>query len=640
MCGIAGYLGPRGPDLQAIGDALARSMAHRGPDHEGRRTFELRGARDRVLLLVHRRLSILDLSPLGHQPMHDPETGNWIVYNGEVYNFKEIARALEQRGARFRSRSDTEVILKGYALKGRAILDDLSGMFAFALWDAAREELFLAVDPVGIKPLYYWIGPRGELLFASELRALLSTGLIPRTVDPVGLEGYLSYGAVQAPNTFIAGARAFLPGTCLAVPAGGTIGEPEPYWKPPFPEENESAPVGEKLAGEIGDLLETVVRQHLVSDVPVGAFLSGGIDSSAIVALASRHSRDLQTFSVTFKEEEFSEAPYSREIARLYSPRHTELCLSESDLLQHLPDALDAMDQPTLDGMNVYIISRAVRQAGITVVLSGQGGDEVFGGYPTFQQVPQALRWRRRLGLVPGPGWRLLGRIWNAARARRRAMPDKIGQFLAGGGEGFGTYLLLRQLFPPAVRRSLFPAGGGGASPEGLPIAAAAALQEAAASLDPVNLVSFLELRTYLANMLLRDGDFMSMAHSLEVRVPFLDRRVVEHVARLPGTWKVGRSLPKPLLLQALRDRLPPMIYRRQKQGFTFPWPRWLRQELRPLAEGALSDRQAYADLGLDPEAVGKLWRSFLAGAPGLSWSRIWSLIVLREWARRQRAKL
>lgn len=640
MCGIAGYLGPNFEGLTTVADHLARSLTHRGPDDEGRQIIGIKNRPGRSLLLVHRRLSVIDLSPLGHQPMCDPETKNWIIYNGEIYNFKALRQEIRAAGVRFQSESDTEVLLKGYAKKGLKVLNDLCGMFAFAIWDESRRELLLAVDHLGVKPLYYWAGPRNEFLFGSEIRSLLSTGLVPRTVDPIGLEGYLSYGAVQGPNTIIEGIRLLLPGNYLRVGVDGKVDGPHEYWRLPYAIEGEASPreVGD-IVMELRELLDTVVKDHLVSDVPLGIFLSGGIDSSSLLASASPSSQALQTFSVTFAEQEFSEAPYSREMAKRYSPKHTELCLSEQDLLKTLPRALDALDQPTLDGMNVYVISRAVRDAGVTVVLSGQGGDEVFGGYPTFRQVAAATRWRRRLAFIPPIAWHGLGAIWSAVQARRRALPDKLGQYFCGDGSAYTTYFLLHQLFPPSVRRALFP-GNHGVSAEGLPLGISEFLLREGASLDPINLVSFLETRMYLGNMLLRDGDVMSMAHSLEIRVPFLDRRIVERVARLPGAVKSDRGLPKPLLLRIMGERLPSMIYRRPKQGFTFPWAHWLRQEIRPLAETALGDLKTFRDLGMEPKEVQRLWQAFLENRPGITWSRIWALIVLREWAVRQEVSL
>lgn len=638
MCGIAGYLGPNDRDLVALADVLDRSLVHRGPDDRGREILPVGDRPDASVLLLNRRLAIIDLSPLGHQPMQDGD--RWITYNGEIYNHRTLRDGLRQTGVSFRSQSDTEVILKGYARKGLRILDDLCGMFALALWDAARNELLLAVDPMGIKPLYYWLGPRGELLFASEVRALLDTGLVPREVDSVGLEGYLAFGAVQGPNTIIEGVRLLPPGTYLRVRGDGRVDGPHEYWQLPYADEGEAPSLdADAIAGELRDLFDTVMREHLISDVPLGIFLSGGIDSSSILASASQWSEGVHTFSVTFPEDEFSEAPYSREMSRRCRSRHTEICLQADDLLQMLQRALDALDQPTVDGMNTYVISRAARGDGLTVVLSGQGGDEVFAGYPTFRRVTSAVRWRRRLGFIPGLGWRALGTVWTASQARRRALPDKVGEYFRSDGDAYSTYLLLRQLFPSSTRRALFH-DGSGASREGLPLRTAEVLRQAVSHLDPVNSVALLETRTFLGNMLLRDGDVMSMAHSLEMRVPFLDRRIVDRVARLPGPAKIDPRLPKPLLLRMMGDRLPPMVYRRPKQGFTLPWEYWLREALQPLANSALSDVGTFQRLAMDPVQVQRLWEAFLARQPGVTWSRIWALVVLREWAVRQRVAL
>jgi asparagine synthase (glutamine-hydrolysing) len=636
MCGIAGYLGPSTVDLNSLAGVLDQALVHRGPDDAGRQVLSVPRIPGQSVLLVNRRLAIIDLSPLGHQPMRDGAA--WIVYNGEIYNHQTLREALRHAGVSFASQSDTEVILKGYTQRGRKILDDLCGMFAMAIWDGAKQELLLAVDPLGIKPLYYWTGGDGRFLFASELQAILRTGMVARDVDPVALEGYLSYGAVQGPNTVIRDVRLLPAGCYMTVRADGSVDGPHPYWEPSYAAADEAAPADvDDVVDELRELFDTVVREHLISDVPLGIFLSGGIDSSSILASASRWGQGLRTFSVVYEESEFSEAPYSREMAKRYRSHHTELCLSPRELLKLLPRALDAMDQPTIDGMNAYVISGAVRRAGVTVVLSGQGGDETFGGYPTFRQVLSAARWRRRFDFIPRPGWRALGAIWSTAQSRRRVLPDKIGEYLLGDGSSYSTYLLLRQLFPPSTRRALYHTANG-ACWDGLPEAAAGALRAAARLLDPVNLVSLMETRTYLGNMLLRDGDVMSMAHSLEMRVPFLDRRIVDRVARLPGTLKVDEKLPKPLLLRMMGDRLPSMVYLRPKQGFTFPWEYWLRRELRPMAQAALSDAATFDALGVDFNTVRRLWEAFLAARPGITWSRIWALIVLREWAVRHLA--
>lgn len=635
MCGIAGFIGSRELKYGQIADSLLSSLAHRGPDGQGIRVIEPRVATGRVVVLAHRRLAIIDLSECAAQPMEDTETGNWIVYNGEIYNFQSLKAELEKRGVLFRSRSDTEVILKCYATEGLAALDRFCGMFALALWDSARGELVLAVDSMGIKPLYFWRGQDGTVLFASEVRALLATGLVSRIMDPVALESYLSYGAVQAPHTMIRGVTALLPGTYARVRANGSVDGPHRYWSPTFAPED-TAPVDETMAiEELRRLLREVVREHLISDVPLGAFLSGGIDSSSVVALMSEVAAEaVHTFSVTFVEQDFSEAPYSREIAGRYSTKHTEICLSEQDLLGMLPTALKAMDQPSVDGINVYVISRVVREAGVTVVLSGQGGDELFGGYPTFRQVRLVQKWRSLLRVTPRVARSAVARLWSKT-VRRSLIPSKVSQLLQSDGDVLTTYLILRQLYPPSTRRALFPAGEGVCTEGGQPRSLAEELHAGMMALDPINKVSFLECRTYLANMLLRDGDVMSMAHSLEVRVPFLDRRLVDFVARIPGPQKVDSSVPKPLLVRAMEDLLPPSIYGRPKQGFTFPWEHWLRHQLRSYVAHMLDSPEAGVSIGLAPRVCQRFWHAFLAGEPGITWSRVWGLYVLLQWSQR-----
>jgi asparagine synthase (glutamine-hydrolysing) len=639
MCGIAGILGAERAASARVAEALAKALAHRGPDDHGVETLPV-GSEGRSLTLVHRRLSIIDLSPLGHQPMFDPTTGNWIVYNGEIFNFRELRREREAGGDRFRSGSDTEVILKLYAAYGRNVLDRLCGMFALALWDESRRELLLAVDPVGIKPLYHCRAEDGSFLFASEVRALLASGVVSRSLDPVAVESYLSYGAVQAPNSIVRGVTSLHGGTYLRVQADGVVSVPKRYWSPGFAPAAAPSVEGAAVLPRLRELLRLVVRQHMVSDVPIGVFLSGGIDSSSIVALMHEVAPGaVNTFSVAFAEQEYSEAPYARAIADRYSDKHHEICLSGSDLLATLPSALAALDQPTIDGINVYVIARAVREAGMKVVLSGQGGDELFAGYPTFKLVPSAVRWRRVARLLPRSGWQLSAALWSV-KSRRRAIPSKLSQFLAGAGDVFSTFLLLRQLFPPATRQMLFPSRPTRGMVHGLPEGFAGELINDLAPLDPVNQVSLLELRTYLANMLLRDGDVMSMAHGLEVRLPLLDRRLVEMVAGIPGQTKVDRRRPKPWLLGAMGSALPRMIYDRPKQGFTFPWEVWLRSCLRPELEACLGSKLLCESIGLDWHACQHLWRAFLGRRPGLTWSRIWGVFVLLDWCRRHGVRL
>ena len=632
MCGVGGALGPR----ERIGGLLQKlepALAHRGPDDAGCEIVDL-AEPGTELGLVHRRLSIIDLTAAGHQPMRDAATGNWISYNGEIYNYRGLRTRLQGLGHSFTSDSDTEVILKAYGEWGVDCLQRLRGMFAFALWDQRAQRLLLAVDRLGIKPLYYCRTDDGLLLFASEVRALLATECVPRRVDPSGLESYLAFGSVQAPHTIVQGVRCLRPGHYALVDGRGQLARRESYWTPPFVP---AAAIGGHAPGQAADLREALaesVRLHLVGDVPVGLFLSGGIDSSSLVALASRDG-PVQTFSVVFPEADFSEAPYSRLVAERYRTEHCEISLDQEACLDLLPDALSAMDQPTADGVNVYAISRAIRQAGFKVALSGQGGDELLTGYATYRL---ALGYMRLLPLVrriPISLRRLLADAWRSSR--RGLVGHKMSDLLqASDDTALSAYLVLRSLFLDGARRELFELGAG--SPlEGIPEEVAGELREWGAGLDPVNRISLYELRTYLANTLLRDSDIMGMAHGLEIRVPFLDHELVEAIAGVPGTAKYGTHKPKPLLLDAMGDLLPREVAHRPKAGFTFPWEHWLRGRLRPLVDECLGNEEQGERIGLNAQFCHELWTAFQQRRGGVSWARVWGLFCLYSWCARHR---
>src|SRR5215469_6322367 len=407
MCGIFGITGQNARVPDGVLEQGTRSLAHRGPDDSG--VVLIRDGTDAPceIGLGNRRLAILDLSPLGHQPMQDPDTGNWIAYNGEIYNFRELRSELKQMGTRFVSHSDTEVVLKAYALWGESCLTRFRGMFALALWDANRHQLLLARDPMGIKPLYY--AQAGSFfLFASEVRSLLGTGLLPRRVDAAGLTNYLSFGSSYDPLTLIEGVKSLPAGHSLTW-KGGTLKFLQ-YWDlvddSPIAQSNTA--ISEQYvncaASGIQPLIEEAVRMQLVSDVPVGVFLSGGIDSSALVSILSRGGITPSTFSIVFKEVDFSEAQHSQAIAAKFGTDHHEIEISQSDVLRAIPDALGAMDLPTMDGINTFFVSRETRRAGVKVVLSGLGGDEIFAGYSSFRTVPRFERLTRTLKRLPSLG--------------------------------------------------------------------------------------------------------------------------------------------------------------------------------------------------------------------------------------------
>ena len=596
MCSISGV-------FRIFADAVVKmneAQRHRGPDDQG--VVDLG-----QVVLGNTRLAIIDTSAAGHQPMHDPETGNWITYNGEIYNFKELRREI---GREWVSSTDTEVVLRGYGKWGVDLFRKLRGMFALALWDSQKQQLLLARDPLGIKPLYYY-ATKDQLVFASELRALLASGLVPRRVDPAGVDSYLACGSVAAPLTIIDGIKQLLPGHYLQVSVN-EISDVEFE----FPEREAVAGDRDDAVARLRAELQESVRLHLVSDVPLGVFLSGGMDSSALVALMSRDQTP-QTFSVVFDESTFSEAPFSRAVAERFQTNHREIRLTENQLIEMLPAAIAAIDQPTMDGINTFVVSKAVKNAGITVALSGLGGDELFAGYPSFRRavrlasIPQATR--RVLRAASG-----VGKIAVNGSVQRQ----KFWQLANSEGTAADVYHISRQLFSTETATRITgresncrggppwpPVSGNGNS-------------------DIVNTMSQLELRGYMANTLLRDTDAMSMAHSLEVRVPFVDVNVVNYVLSLPGDWKLRNGSAKPLLADALADLLPRDFLARPKMGFTLPFEKWIQQNLRHEISSVLED----AGPILNPKAVKKIWRDFLEKPRAVGWSRPWSLYILAKW--------
>jgi asparagine synthase (glutamine-hydrolysing) len=632
MCGIFGALGRRDVVTEELVSRALSTLEHRGPDGQGRLHIAPTTHSGRILRMGHRRLAILDLSEQGRQPMVDRSSGNTIVYNGEVYNFKTLRDRLVREGALFDSQTDTEVVLKWFGRHGLPeLLSDIVGMFAFGIWDERRQRLILVRDHTGIKPFYYY-RDENVFMFASEVRTLVTTGLIPKELDPVALESYLAYGAVQGPNTVVRGIKSLPPAHYLVVESDGSCGPPQRYWVPPFVPESQATPADSGLLRSFRGLLEQVVSEHLCSDVPLGAFLSGGIDSSSVVALMARAAPGrVHTFSVVFDERSHSEAPYSRLMAERTGATHEEINLTEETLLEWLPDMLLAIDAPSVDGPNVFAISRAVRAKGVTVVLSGQGGDEVLGGYPSFPRLNLLSHLQPLLRYVPEA---VLGAAASATAVFTRCGPrmGKVSDLVRSSKSILSSYLVSRQMMSQSVRSGLRPDYE--SCPFGLPAHLYEELDSTIHGLHPINQVSALEMATYLSNMLLRDGDIMSMAHGIETRVPFLDRRVIDFLAQVSGPDKLSRSLPKPLLVRALMDLLPEPIYQRPKQGFTLPWQRWLRQSLRSTVGAVLDNRDCGVQLGFAPGGCQRVWRSFLEGA-ATPWTTVWALFVLVNWCVR-----
>lgn len=595
MCGIAGLLG-RSPD--GFADRVGPRLAHRGPDDSGQ-------WQNANACLVHTRLAILDLSPTGHQPMASP-CGRWqLVFNGEIYNHRELRDVLEREGHRFHGSGDTEVLLAWMSRRGAAGLEALRGMFAFCLYDRQERTALLARDPHGIKPLYLWLGPAGELAFASELRALLASGLMAAQLDPEALGHYLLTGSVAEPATLVAGIRRLPAGHRARWSQGNLQVE---AWHP-LPEgllastRQPAKPIAEHEAIALTRrALEESVAAHMVSDVPVGLFLSGGLDSAALLALAPR---GLHTFTIGFLESgasEFDESEPAAGIAAEFGAEHTLLPLTAAEARDWLPEFLASQDQPSIDGYNTWCVSRLASARGLKVALSGLGGDELFGGYPSFRKVPRLHRWRRRAGPC-GP---LAASMLRRSPTGTGHKAQRLAALLEAPPSLEKAYGCFRGLFSPREAQQLMEHWG---------LGSAGLRDEPARPCDPppqlVDLegVAWLEGTHYLRNQLLPDSDVMAMASALELRLPLVDARLQAQVAPIAANTRLAGKT----LLRDCVPELPAWFTERPKQGFRFPFQLWLDDPARPLSLRIPSTPQP---LDLAP------------------WYRRWSLMVLAHWLR------
>lgn len=599
MCGIAGYVSRSA--TQGPVDRMVRAMAHRGPDDEGVWASPAGRA-----FLGNRRLSIIDLSSAGHMPMSDPSGQVWITYNGELYNHEALRQELAASGYTFRSHSDTEVVLAAWITWGEHFAERLTGMFAFAIFDErdrSDPHLILGRDRLGIKPLY-WMPTDGGVIFASEIKVLLASGVVPPRADRQAVSDYLSLGSVAGPRSIIEGVQALPPGHLLEIHHGRLT--QRRYWD--LPPAEPSAATMQEAAGALRVLLEDIVREHMVADVPVGAFLSGGIDSTTLVALAASHAGGpLKTFTVRFGSGPAAEdeARHSALMAAHVGADHTEVFVSGEDVAECLPEILSAMDQPSVDGVNSWFVSRATRGA-VKVALSGLGSDELFAGYPHFRRFALAAR-------VAPSGNRTIERLAD----QMPGLPGRIHRGLRFlGADDANRHVQVREVFRPDQQRRLWPDFRG---------APAAVGMEISPDPDPTNATSRTEIAGYLVNTLLRDADAMSMAHSLEVRVPFVDHRLVEFSLGLPGDLKSQRGMTKAVLKKAIGDLLPPAILDRPKSYFSAPLHEWAAGPLKPRVSGYL--RTPAIHPLISPERVGDV-----EGAREFQGIRLWALAILGGW--------
>lgn len=617
MCGIAGIYGH--VDYTSARQRVIRMserMDHRGPDANGVYCED-------SIAFAHRRLSIIDLSHDADQPMIDVSGRYVLIFNGEIYNFKELRHSLKDYP--FRTSSDTEVLLAGLSKEGMNFISRCNGMFAFALWDTKSEKLFLCRDRYGIKPLYY-LRQGGEIFFASEIRSILA-GLDEKpSLNRDVLAEYLRYQTVHGPATILEGVFALPPGSYMEIADNEqSIRYYHRMTETTFiPASADYTEVCEIVRHK----LKQAVLRRLVSDVPLGLFLSGGIDSSALVALASGNGGSpLKTFTISFAEKRFSEAPYAEMVAAKFGTEHRNIELRPEELLKQLPDAIKAMDHPTGDGINTYVVSGIAKDAGISVALSGLGGDELFAGYPIFTRF---IELQRRKWILSFPRFvrNLIGGIIEkrnpgiaSAKIRSVLSQERFDlEYIYPFNREVGSHKRNESMLAdsPDSENSVFRLveEGVGYGKPGF-------------TLPLLSQVTYAEVNTYLTNVLLRDTDQMSMAHALEVRVPFLDHELVSTVMGIPDKHKFPHT-PKKLLVDSLGKDLPDEIVLRPKMGFTFPWEYWMKNQLNPFCRAminGLAERDAF-----NSGSVLSRFDDFMTDRAGVTWSRIWHLCILEAW--------
>ena len=622
MCGICGFIYPQAN--KSIDAALLRKMTtviyHRGPDDEGFYT-------DERAALGMRRLSIIDLVT-GNQPVANEDESLWLVFNGEIYNYQSLHAELERKGHRFATRSDTEVIVHAYEEYGDRCAEKFNGMFAFALWDTHRKRLLIARDHVGIKPLYYWVGRQG-LVFGSELKCLVAHPDVPTEVDLIALDQFLTLEYIPSPRTIFKAVNKLPPGHLLVYEAGEA--RVQQYWDVPI----RDVPQDEDSAAEmLRELIDDAVRMQLMSDVPLGAFLSGGIDSSTVVA-SMAHSTDMavKTFSIGFDDASYNELPYAREVARWYETDHTEEIL-QPEIANLAEKLVRHLDEPFGDFsiFPTYLVSQVARKK-VKVVLSGDGGDELFGGYDTYvaqemDQVYRHLPIKLRRDILPA----LFARI--PPTPEKKGLVNKAKRFVEGASlpdalQHTRWMMFMSQADKADLYTSEVRAALNGDSSAAIMVDYFARRE----SFAPLSQQQYVDIKTYLVDDILTKVDRMSMAVSLEARVPLLDYRIVELAVNLPAYMKLHRGQTKRILKKAMADRLPESVLTKPKQGFSIPLKNWLRAELKPMMLDLLTQDSILRRGLFSAETVATWVDEHLKGRANHS-HRLWALMVFELWHR------
>jgi asparagine synthase (glutamine-hydrolysing) len=609
MCGITGITSFKKTNCSAAIRSMSHALAHRGPDADG--FYE-----DDMMYFGHRRLSIIDLSDAANQPMFDVSGRYVMIFNGELYNYQEVKTLLPDYP--YRTNSDTEAVLAAYIRWGVGCLQYFKGMFALAIWDKQKQELFVVRDRLGVKPVYYFKN-ENYFIFASEIRAMMASGLVPKKTNHAALADYFAYQSFYAPQTPIQDVQQLPPACYMRVSA--SVFNVEQYWnvaRPPAVENN-TDPVTVKK--EIRTRLLKSVERRLVADVPVAAFLSGGIDSSAIVGLMSEVATAPQTFTIAYNEKEYDESPYANIIAKKFGTRHHNILLDPSVFLNELPHALAAMDCPSGDGINTYVVSKAIKKEGIKVALSGAGGDELFAGYPIFNQW-LGMHQKKWLWQMPAVCRNLLAGLQkgNSSKTLRTKQLLQLKRC-----DMANAYPVLRQVMPDVVMKRLTRLSPEHTALKKLMFENSEAMEQ----LPLLSQVTVAEYIGYTQHTLLKDTDQMSMAVALEVREPYFDSDLVEYVLQVPDSIKKPTT-PKSLLVESLNGLLPDEVVHRKKQGFLMPWEVWMKQELRSFCDEKIKAIAQRSFIN-GPELL-NYWNRFLKGDTAVRWAELWLFIVLENW--------
>lgn len=606
MCGIAGVLRfkPSQQNDSSQVKKMTDAMSHRGPDADGFYT-------DEHIALGHRRLAIIDLSEAANQPFADHTQRYLLIYNGEMFNFQEVKPRLKFKD--YRTTGDTEVLVEAFAQYNIACLEFFKGMFTFAIWDKQEKALYLARDRMGVKPLYYYKDDKC-LVFASEIRGVLASGAMSPKLNEQAITNFLKYQSVSSPNSIILEIHELPAAHYMKIKDGRC--EIFNYWDitklNPLPRTDLS-----DIHANIYRLLERSVSQRLISDVPIGAFLSGGIDSSAVVGLMSRTSSSKPvTFNIAFEEKAFDESAYAELVAKKFNTDHHKIVLKPTIMLEELHNALLAMDTPSGDGINTYVVSKAVKNEGLTVALSGVGGDELFAGYPFFKKYHQlnkrSAAWKFSAGIRKMASGFAGESKWNDLLETDTADISAI-------------YPVLRQIISTNEIERLTRLKNSSDAVADLLFEK----RDVIGRFPSFSQVSIGEYFGYTQQTLLKDTDQMSMAVSLEVREPFFDHELIEYVLAIPDDIKYP-GYPKKLLVESLGDLLPAEIVHRTKQGFTFPWKLWMRRELRSFCEDHIQ-RMCTRDF-INADLLLRKWKNFLSDGKDQRWMQLWLFVILENW--------